>query len=712
MAIATTPPENSITPETAMTDSGNQNRSQPEEEKPTKPKRTISNLAASPIGEGLSVESFKFDNLKNTIQQMVAQPAVKKTLPALIVFFILLIFVSIFAQGEFFKPTTYRLLLPGLNEPEKQMALETLQEGGYDAKVDKKTGHLMIVEKDYHESRMFLASKGIPKAPIATGIETLKEQSSMTTSQFMEQVNYVSALEQDLGRSISAMATVNSARVHLALPKQSVFVRDRTPPKASVVVSPIPNRIVTATQVDAIVHLIASSVPYLDPTHVSIVDNFGNLLTRKNDSAAGLSSTQMSHKQDIEQTYRSRILEILTPVFGEGNVQAQVDVSMNFRQTEITSEDFDRNGAGPKTRSETLAEDRTNKLDAQGVPGALTNAPPRPNELTDSTGALPDDFGQESVTLSKRATRNYEIDRIVKHVKEQVGLVERVSVAVVVNEKRTHPDFDRNNNTEVTNGEVKSKEKSLIAGYSQGEIDRLTNLVRGVVGYKEARGDVVTLMPTAFYEDPPEPWFKNPVTIDALKTAIASLVFLLFLLTIVKPIMTSMFAPPQIEEQVVDEAEEKDKEGIAMAHVAIEMAASEPAIEGLEMAAIDMASNEMALEGPEVALGKIHVSEGGLLTNEMIAAAQEAQQKAQAAAEADQSKEEGEEEPEEGFIDLDEGESLEEIKAKLKPKKASISMDMLDTANSYDDKVVLMRLLVQEDEGRVAAVLRNMMKSA
>ncbi len=713
MAIATTPQENPIASDAGLVDPQAEKNNEDKEKKSTK---TISNLAASPIGQGLSVESFKFENLKNTIQQMVAQPAVKKTLPALIVFFILLIFVSIFAQGEFFKPTTYRLLMPGLNEPEKQLALETLKEEGFDAKVDKKTGHLMVVEKAYHEARMFLASKGIPKAPIPTGIETLKDQSSMTTSQFMEQVNYVSALEQDLGRSISAMATVNSARVHLALPKQSVFVMDRTPPKASVVVSPIPNRIVTAAQVDAIVHLIASSVPYLDPTHVSIVDNFGNLLTRKNDSAAGLSSTQMSHKQDIEQTYRSRILEILTPVFGEGNVQAQVDVSMNFRQTEITSEDFDRNGVGPKTRSETLAEDRTNKLDAQGVPGALTNAPPRPNELTDSTGALPDDFGQESVTLSKRATRNYEIDRIVKHVKEQVGLVERVSVAVVVNEKRTHPDFipQGNNSTNKTadsNSNDLIEGKSFIAGYSQEEIDRLTNLVRGVVGYKEDRGDVVTLMPTAFYEDPPEPWFKNPVTIDALKTAVASLVFLLFLLTIVKPIMTSMFAPPPSKEIEVDEKEEKDNEGIAMAHVAIEMAASEPAIEGLENAAIDLASNEIATEGPEVALSKIHVSEGGLLTNEMIAASQEAQRKAQEKQEKEAATEE-EEEEEEGMIDIDEGESLEEIKAKLKPKKASISMDMLDTANSYDDKVVLMRLLVQEDESRVAAVLRNMMKSA
>ena len=174
-----------------------------------------------------------------------------------------------------------------------------------------------------------------------------------------------------------------------------------------------------------------------------------------------------------------------------------------------------------------------------------------------------------------------------------------------------------------------------------------------------------------------------------------------------------MFAPPQTEEIHVDEEEEKDKEGIAMAHVAIEMAASEPAVEGLENAAIDMAVNEMAIEGPEVALSKIHESEGGLLTNEMIAAAQAAEQKQQAETAANEKGDkEGEEVEEEGFIDLDEGESLEEIKAKLKPKKASISMDMLDTANSYDDKVVLMRLLVQEDESRVAAVLRNMMKSA
>ena len=436
---------------------------------------------------------------------------------------------------------------------------------------------------------------------------------------------------------------------------------------------------------------------------------------QKNDSAAGLSTTQLSHKQDVEQTYRSRILEILTPVFGEGNVQAQVDVSINFRQTEITSEDFDSNGAGPKTRSETLAEDRTNKLDAQGVPGALTNAPPRPNELTDQTGALPDDFGQESVTLSKRATRNYEIDRVVRHVKEQVGIVERVSVAVVVNDKRTHTDPETEE-TPVTKNGTNDTNSSKIAGYSQDEINRLTNLVKGVVGFKEDRGDVVTLLPTNFYVDPPLPWFKDPITIDALKTAVASLIFLLFLLAIVRPIMTSMFAPQLPPEPTITEEEEKDLESIKIAHVAIEMAASEPAVEGLEMAAIEMSANEMALEGPEVALSKIHVSEGGLLTDEMINAAQskisEQEAEAKRLAEEQAEREAEEAAKAEAEIEVEEGESLEEIKAKLKPKKASISLDMLDTANTYDDKVVLMRLLVQEDEGKVALVLKNMMKTS
>tara|TARA_B100000963_G_scaffold360481_1_gene391523 strand:- start:703 stop:2844 length:2142 start_codon:yes stop_codon:yes gene_type:complete len=713
MAIATSPNSNALTEDEKLDASSSDD--QQDQGKYSENLKPLSALRASPVGQGLSVDSFKLNNLKQSLQQMVAQPAVKKTLPALIIFFILLIFVSIFSSGDFFKPTSYRLLMPGLNEAEKQLAHETLDEAGFDAKIDKKTGHLMVVEPRYHEAKMYLASKGIPKEPLPNGIETLKDQSSMTTSQFMEQVNYVSALEQDLGRSISAIATVKSARVHLALPKQSVFVRERTPPKASVVVTPIQNRVVTTAQVDAMIHLVSSSIPYLDPSHVSVVDNFGNLLTKKNDSAAGLSTTQLSHKQDVEQTYRSRILEILTPVFGEGNVQAQVDVSINFRQTEITSEDFDSNGAGPKTRSETLAEDRTNKLDAQGVPGALTNAPPRPNELTDQTGALPDDFGQESVTLSKRATRNYEIDRVVRHVKEQVGVVERVSVAVVVNDKRTHTDPEIGSNLK-NDDDTSNTNQSKIAGYSQEEIARLTNLVKGVVGFKEDRGDVVTLLPTNFYVDPPLPWYKDPITIDALKTAVASLIFLLFLLAIVRPIMTSMFAPQLPPEPAVSAEEEKDLESIKIAHVAIEMAASEPAIEGLEMAAIEMAANEMATEGPEVALSKIHVSEGGLLTDDMINAAQsklnEQEAEAKKLAEEEAARQAEEEKLAEGEIEVDEGESLEEIKAKLKPKKASISLDMLDTANTYDDKVVLMRLLVQEDEGKVALVLRNMMKSS
>ena len=162
MAIATTPTDN------ALTDSDNpevqvKNNSKDTNENRKKNTKPLSNLRASPVGEGLSVNSFRFNNLNDSIQKIIAQPAVKKTLPALIIFFILLIFVSIFSSGDFLKPTAFRLLMPGLNEAEKQLALETLDEAGFDSKIDKKTGHLMVTETRYHEAKLFLASKGIPK---------------------------------------------------------------------------------------------------------------------------------------------------------------------------------------------------------------------------------------------------------------------------------------------------------------------------------------------------------------------------------------------------------------------------------------------------------------------------------------------------------------------------------------------------------------------
>jgi len=354
--------------------------------------------------------------LRSTIQS----PTARKALPIFLIMLVVLIFVGLFQMGN--KPVNYRPLMPGMSEMDQQLAMDALKLASFDAKIDPTTGALSVPSDKYHEARIYLASKGIPKQPAPTGIDALNGDNAMTTSQFMEQVKYIKAMENELARSITQIGTIQAARVHLALPKQSVFVRDRAQPKASVVVTPYQGRAVTAGQVDAIIHLVSSSIPYLAPQSVSVVDNMGNLLTnRKENSPMGLTEAQLAHKQTVEDGYRSRIMQILTPVLGEANVRSQVDVILDFTQIESASEDFDRNKTGPKTRSEVLAEDRTQRLNAEGVPGSLTNAPPPPVESTTETGASTDDALQESTTLSKRATRNYEVDKTVRYVKNPMG---------------------------------------------------------------------------------------------------------------------------------------------------------------------------------------------------------------------------------------------------------------------------------------------------
>ena len=229
---------------------------------------------------------------------------------------------------------------------------------GFSPRIDDVSGQLTVAANRFHEARIFLASQGLPKAG-SLGIEGLKDQSSMTTSQFMEQVKVNAAMEQELARSIMQIGSVQSARVHLATPKQSVFVRDRTPPKASVVIAPYPGRIVSAQQVQAIVHLVSSSVPYLSPDHVTVVDNIGKLMTESaTELKLGLTSAQTQHKQQMEEVYRQRIEQILSPMVGTANVRSQVNLTLDFTRIESTTEDFDNRNKGPQTRSEVLAEDR------------------------------------------------------------------------------------------------------------------------------------------------------------------------------------------------------------------------------------------------------------------------------------------------------------------------------------------------------------------
>ena len=564
----------------------------------------------------------------NGIQQMLQQPAVRKAMPLILIALALLLFGLSYV---WINQPAYRPLMTNMSETDQQLALDALRQAEYKPVVDASTGQLTVPANRYHEAKIFLASKGIPKTG-TTGIDSLKDQSAMTTSQFMEQVKYTSAMEQELAKSITNIDSIQAARVHLATPKQSVFVRDRTAPKASVVVTTFPGRTLTASQVQAVVHLVSSSVPLLTAENVAVLDSRGKLFTDSmGEAAIGLTTGQTAHKQKLEDMYRQRIMQILSPIVGEANVLSQVNMTLDFTQTEITTEDYDTREKGPKTRSEVLSEDKKSGKESEGgVPGTLSNTPPPAPSASTDTKATPapgSGTGAEKTTTTSRATRNYELDRSVRHVKPASGTVEKLSVVVLVNERTPAPGA-KNEKGEPLEGKP----------YTDEEIARMQSLVRGVVGYDEKRGDVVTVVQEKFGTEPVfefnTPWYKDETIMSSAKTGLLALLLVAFIFVVIKPVVMSFL--PEKEDP-----------------------------------------NAALLAGPAKPLGDGELSEEDM-----------------------------------SQIQLGEGETLEEIKAKLKPKKSNISAEMLDTANSYDDKVALVRMIVAEDAARVASVLKGMIRSS
>jgi len=579
---------------------------------------------------GFSDAAPEYSGPFGPIKQVLNQPAVKKSLPLMVIAMALLAFALVYTM---INAPSYRPVMSGMTETDQQGVYEALKQGEFKPVIDAGSGQVTVPANRYHEARIYLASKGLPKTA-ATGLDALKDQSAMTTSQFMEQVRYNSAMEQELARSIQQIDSIQIARVHLATTKPSVFVRDRTPPKASVVVTPQAGRSVSPMQVQAIVHLVASSVPMLTPENVAIVDNFGKLMTdAESDASMGMNAGQTKHKQAMEDLYRQRVIQILAPIVGEANVRSQVNLNLDYSQTETTIEDFDTGGKGPKTRSEVNSEDRNSAKEAAGIPGTLSNtAPVAPATTLNTTAATPSASDERS-TIATRSTRNYEMDRQVRHTKSATGGVQRLSVAVVINERPAlaQPKNDK--------GEDQPAKPNP---YTTEEVERMQELVRGVVGFDEGRKDVVSVVQAKFEPDVPMdmsiPWHKDESVMNNIKSGFLGLMFVAFLMVVVRPVVMHMM--------------NRDKEAAQAAAESIQMAQEETL--ALESAAA--ATAEAANAQPSAA------------------------------------------------------DTLEEMKAKMKSNKSAISAEMLDTANTYDDKVALIRMIVSDDSARVASVLKNMIK--
>ena len=656
----------------------------------------------SPGDLARSVGNQVLNDPMGMIKDMVRQPTVKKLLPLFVIMFVIAAFglASMSMKSTPMKPLTMML-----SDADKQVALEALKAAEFKPEIDMGSGQIMVPENKYQEAKLLIASKGLPRSE-AQGIDGLKDMPAMTTSQFMEQVRYNNAMEQELSRSISQISGIRSARVHLASPKQSMFVRDRVPTKASVVIARAPGKSISSANVQAIIQLVASSVPYLAPENVSVVDNFGSLMNEMLvEQPLGLTSAQLQQKQQMEDLYRTRLIQLLAPIVGEANVSAQVSMSLDFNQQEITTEDFDQKEKGPKTRSELYVEDRATFKDAVGIPGSLSNTPPNPPQNPSATPDTSADISkgqtEKGIQTIARSTKNYELDRSVRHVKSAMGTVQKIGVGVLINERPIPAGMK-------VEKPADGAAPMTTIPYTQEELDRLNQLVKGAVGFSEERGDVVTVISTHFEPqvDPDAvPWYKDETVAGVANSTVIAVLFLLFLVVVVRPMVKKLTTP---------------------AFDAAAMAASAAEAAAREAAAAEKIKSERIAEAVAAAAAKVVADRAAAedaAEKERVRLLEEARLNAEAETEARMKKEAEEAEKlkaaEEGLneeVEMEEGETLEEIKARMsahKPKKPTISADMLDTANTYDDKVALIRMIVSEENtrARMASVLKNMIRT-
>lgn len=400
---------------------------------------------------------------------------------------------------------------------------------------------ILVPQARVHDIRLKLASQGLPKGGLV-GFEIMEGQ-KLGISQFAEQINYQRGLEGELARSIQSLAAVQGARVHLAIPKQTAFLRDDTKTSASVVVSLYPGRVLEQSQVAGVVHLVSSSVPQLSPANVSVIDQNGNLISQQRDrlSEAGLDASQLRYIRELENSYVKRIEAILAPVIGVNNVRAQVAADVDFTQFDQVAENYKPNPT-PETaiRSQQTAEAGTGTPGAIGVPGALTNQPPVPATAPITQPPAPGTPGgtgtaaSAAVNFTRNATVNYEVDKTIRHTKGVPGAIRRLSVAVVVNNKKDP---------------AKPKSSPL----SEAELKQINDLTREAMGFSKDRGDTLNVANVAFTPVEKEivvaaPLWANQELIAMLKELgkyllIAGAVFWLWT-HLLKPVVAKLMEPP------------------------------------------------------------------------------------------------------------------------------------------------------------------------
>lgn len=541
------------------------------------------------------------------VQRVTGGQSLRQILPAagaIVISVIGLVFFVISQQPE---RTTLYASLP---EAEKARVVEALKNSGVDVMLDPSTGDVIVPVSDYHSSRMTLAAQGLP-ASIPDGYNAISDI-PMGSSKSVENVRLKQSQEIELARSISEIEGLVAARVHLAIPEKSVFARASTPPSASVFVQMQGGRSLSSQQVEAIVHLVSSSVPFMAKNDVTVVDQYGNLLSRPpQDSAGMMSDSQLEHRIRLEDIYRNRVIALVSPIVGAGNVTAQVNLEMDFTRSEVTEETVDPQGNA--LRSEQRSTEYATEANASGIPGATTNAAPTATEIETDQKATLRSEGNESQNRSSSEVRNYEVSRKVSTTLSPSSQIQRIQAAVLVREM------------EVMNPETGLMETQEIP---QEKLAEISALVADAIGIDDARGDSLTVSGSTFasaIEGLKKPWYDMEWAIMLMRQSLTIIIMAVVVLGVIRPLINRIMVPAASggpgESVIVDE-------------------------------------DELDLD----------------------------------------------------TVEIQEGESLEDIKAKLKPKKSAISPEMLDTANTYDDKVAVIRMIVSDEAGRVSNVFKSLMQ--
>ncbi len=532
--------------------------------------------------------------------------SLRQVLPAAIGIVVAVLGLIFFVVSQQPERTTLYASLP---EAEKSRVVDALKNAGVDVTLDPTTGDVIVPVGDYHSSRMTLAAQGLP-ASIPDGYDTLGDI-PMGSSRSVEQVRLKQTQEIELARSISEIEGVVASRLHLAIPEKSVFARASTPPTASVFVQMENGRSLSRQQVDAIVHLVASSVPFMAKNDVTVVDQHGNLLSRPPQDTAGMvSDAQLEHRIRLEDIYRNRVIALVSPIVGAGNVTAQVNLDIDFTRSEVTEEIMDPEGNA--LRSEQRSSESSSEIIAKGVPGATSNRAPTRTEVDTEQNADSSD-PNSAKARSTSETRNYEVSRTVSTTQRPSSQITGIQAAVLVREM------------EVMNPETGLIEVQEIP---QEKLDEIEALVANALGIDDERGDSLTVSSSTFVsalEGVKKPWYDMDWAVLIMRQGLTIVIMAVVVLGVIRPLINRIMVP---------------------------------AAQGGPGEAVISLDDDVDLD----------------------------------------------------TVEIQEGESLEDIKAKLKPKKASISPEMLDTANTYDDKVAVIRMIVSDEAGRVSNVFKTMMQ--